>query len=68
MNTKNISLILTQSTTSPDGKTVKTSRRINNLNPEASTDDFRKLAAAIEALTGEHYDQLEVVKTSTINV
>lgn len=68
MTIKNIAIILTQSTTAQDGKTVKTSRKINNLNPDASTEDFRTFSAMIEALTGEHYDQIEVVKTSMINV
>ena len=68
MTIKNIAIILTQSTTTQDGKTVKTSRKINSLNPDASTEDFRTFATMIEALTGEHYDQIEVVKTSMINV
>ncbi|KIX90711.1 hypothetical protein TP70_06210 [Staphylococcus microti] len=68
MTIKNVAIILTQSTTTQDGKTVKTSRKINNLNPDASTEDFRTFAAMIEVLTGEHYDQIEVVKTSMINV
>ncbi|MCS4486505.1 DUF1659 domain-containing protein [Staphylococcus americanisciuri] len=66
MNTKNISIILTQSHTAPNGKTTNTSRKINNLNPEATTNDLRKFAETIATLTGEHYDQIEVVKTFII--
>ncbi|UXR69880.1 MULTISPECIES: DUF1659 domain-containing protein [unclassified Staphylococcus] len=68
MNTKQISLILTQNIITSEGKVSKTTRKINQLNPDANNDDLRSFASIIETLTGEKYDQVEVVKTSTINM
>ncbi|UXR78644.1 MULTISPECIES: DUF1659 domain-containing protein [unclassified Staphylococcus] len=68
MNTKQVSLILTQNIITPEGKTSKVTRKINQLNPDATNDDLRRFATIIETLTGEHYDQVEVVKTSIISM
>lgn len=68
MNTKQIPLILTQNIITSEGKVSKTTRKINQLNPDANNDDLRSFASIIETLTGEKYDQVEVVKTSTINM
>ncbi|AVP35729.1 DUF1659 domain-containing protein [Staphylococcus felis] len=66
MTTTNLSLILTQTTITSGGKKTKTSRRFSQLNPNASNESLIRFAKAIEILTGEQYDSIEVVKTELI--
>ncbi|MBI5975124.1 sigS mRNA-stabilizing protein SroA [Staphylococcus canis] len=66
MTLTNLSLILTQTTLTPEGKKTKKARRFNRLNPTASNESLLRFAKAIESLTGEQFDTIEVVKTELI--
>lgn len=66
MNHSNLTLILTQTTLSQEGKATKMSRRFNQIKSSATTQELLSFAKAIEALTGEHYDTIETVKTEQI--
>ncbi|ALN77925.1 MULTISPECIES: sigS mRNA-stabilizing protein SroA [Staphylococcus] len=66
MNNSNLTLILTQTTLSPEGKATKMSRRFNQIKGSATTQELLSFAKVIEALTGEHYDTIETVKTEQI--
>lgn len=67
MTTKNLSLILTHTTLTQEGKATKVSRRFNRLNTTASNEELLQFAKAIEMITGEQFDAVEVVKTDLIN-
>lgn len=66
MNHSNLTLILTQTTLSQEGKATKMSRRFNQIKSSATAQELLSFAKAIEALTGEHYDTIENVKTEQI--
>ncbi|AJC96846.1 DUF1659 domain-containing protein [Staphylococcus hyicus] len=66
MNHSNLTLILTQTTLSQEGKATKMSRRFNQIKSSATAQELLSFAKAIEALTGEHYDTIETVKTEQI--
>ncbi|MCQ9289995.1 DUF1659 domain-containing protein [Staphylococcus hyicus] len=66
MNHSNLTLILIQTTLSQEGKATKMSRRFNQIKSSATTQELLSFAKAIEALTGEHYDTIETVKTEQI--
>ncbi|WP_442802878.1 DUF1659 domain-containing protein, partial [Staphylococcus hyicus] len=42
------------------------SRRFNQIKSSATAQELLSFAKAIEALTGEHYDTIETVKTEQI--
>lgn len=67
MNHSNLTLILTQTTLSQEGKATKMSRRFNQIKSSATAQELLSFAKAIEALTGEHYDTIETVKTEQIS-
>ncbi len=66
MNNLNLTLILTQTTLSPEGKATKSTRRFNQIKSTATDQELLSFAKAIEALSGEHYDSIESVKTEQI--
>ncbi|UEX89853.1 DUF1659 domain-containing protein [Staphylococcus ratti] len=66
MNNSNLTLILTQTLLSPEGKPTKSTRRFNHIKSTATPQELLSFAKAIEALSGEHYDMIETVKTEQI--
>ncbi|QLK85415.1 DUF1659 domain-containing protein [Staphylococcus sp. 17KM0847] len=67
MTATKLSIILTQNIVTSEGKVTKATRKINNLKPSANKADIQVFAETIEALTGENYDTIEIVKTEAIN-
>ncbi|AKS67803.1 hypothetical protein RN70_10920 [Staphylococcus schleiferi] len=66
MNIHQITLILTQTSVTPEGKTTKTSRRFTQLKPTATREELKAFSNAIQALTGEQYDAIEVLTSEYI--
>ncbi|ARJ51170.1 sigS mRNA-stabilizing protein SroA [Staphylococcus lutrae] len=66
MNMNHLTLILTQTTTSPEGKIKKTSRRFTQLQNDATHEDLKKFSQIIETLTGETYDTIELLTSEII--
>ncbi|NBK46879.1 sigS mRNA-stabilizing protein SroA [Staphylococcus delphini] len=66
MNINHLTLILTQTTTSPEGKPKKASRRFTQLKTDASREDLKAFSQMIEKLTGEQYDTIELTTSENI--
>ncbi|EGQ2744417.1 DUF1659 domain-containing protein [Staphylococcus pseudintermedius] len=66
MNINHLTLILTQTTTSAEGKPKKASRRFTQLKTYASHEDLKAFSQMIEKLTGEQYDAIELMTSENI--
>lgn len=66
MNINHITLILTQTSSTPEGKPKKSARRFTQLLSEASHEDLKKFSQIIETLTGEVYDNVELLTSENI--
>ncbi|EGQ1683384.1 DUF1659 domain-containing protein [Staphylococcus pseudintermedius] len=66
MNINHLTLILTQTTTSVEGKPKKASRRFTQLKTDASHEDLKAFSQMIEKLTGEQYDAIELMTSENI--
>ncbi|HDJ1498680.1 TPA: hypothetical protein PPP24_002781, partial [Staphylococcus aureus] len=49
-----------------NGKQTEFKRRFANINPEVSNDQIKTFSKLIERLTGETYNNIEVIKSVSI--
>ncbi|WRN74554.1 hypothetical protein UM590_08280 [Staphylococcus aureus] len=65
--TNHITIVLSFTKLDTNGKQTEFKRRFANINPEVSNDQIKTFSKLIERLTGETYNNIEVIK-SVINL
>ncbi|HCV8107992.1 TPA: DUF1659 domain-containing protein [Staphylococcus aureus] len=61
-----ITIVLSFTKVDANGKQTEFKRRFSNINPDASNDQIKTFSKLIERLTGETYNNIEVIKSVSI--
>ncbi|WP_444424681.1 sigS mRNA-stabilizing protein SroA [Staphylococcus aureus] len=61
-----ITIVLSFTKVDANGKQTEFKRRFANINPEVSNDQIKTFSKLIERLTGETYNNIEVIKSESI--
>ncbi|HCY4535347.1 TPA: hypothetical protein O1U23_002666, partial [Staphylococcus aureus] len=61
-----ITIVLSFTKLDTNGKQTEFKRRFANINPEVSNDQIKTFSKLIERLTGETYNNIEVIKSVSI--
>ncbi|MDT1930040.1 sigS mRNA-stabilizing protein SroA [Staphylococcus aureus] len=61
-----ITIVLSFTKVDANGKQTEFKRRFVNINPDASNDQIKTFSKLIERLTGETYNNIEVIKSVSI--
>lgn len=61
-----ITIVLSYTKVDANGKQTEFKRRFANINPDASNDQIKKFSKLIERLTGETYNNIELIKSLSI--
>ena len=64
--TNHITIVLSFTKLDTNGKQTEFKRRFANINPEVSNDQIKTFSKLIERLTGETYNNIEVIKSESI--
>ncbi|HFO1083893.1 TPA: hypothetical protein ACHIUW_001204 [Staphylococcus aureus] len=64
--TNHITIVLSFTKLDANGKQTEFKRRFANINPEVSNDQIKTFSKLIERLTGETYNNIEVIKSVSI--
>ncbi|EPZ10211.1 hypothetical protein M400_01150 [Staphylococcus aureus S100] len=64
--TNHITIVLSFTKPDTNGKQTEFKRRFANINPEVSNDQIKTFSKLIERLTGETYNNIEVIKSESI--
>ncbi|HDG9370117.1 sigS mRNA-stabilizing protein SroA [Staphylococcus aureus] len=64
--TNHITIVLSFTKLDTNGKQTVFKRRFANINPEVSNDQIKTFSKLIERLTGETYNNIEVIKSVSI--
>ncbi|HDE5927131.1 TPA: hypothetical protein ACF9KP_000105 [Staphylococcus aureus] len=64
--TNHITIVLSFTKLDTNGKQTEFKRRFANINPEVSNDQIKTFSKLIERLTGETYNNIEVIKSVSI--
>ncbi|MGJ5968387.1 sigS mRNA-stabilizing protein SroA [Staphylococcus aureus] len=64
--TNHITIVLSFTKLDKNGKQTEFKRRFANINPEVSNDQIKTFSKLIERLTGETYNNIEVIKSESI--
>lgn len=64
--TNHITIVLSFTKLDINGKQTEFKRRFANINPEVSNDQIKTFSKLIERLTGETYNNIEVIKSVSI--
>ncbi|HDA0157951.1 TPA: hypothetical protein SGA89_001776 [Staphylococcus aureus] len=64
--TNHITIVLSFTELDTNGKQTEFKRRFANINPEVSNDQIKTFSKLIERLTGETYNNIEVIKSVSI--
>ncbi|MCQ1338114.1 hypothetical protein NNJ42_09990 [Staphylococcus aureus] len=61
-----MTIVLSFTKLDTNGKQTEFKRRFANINPEVSNDQIKTFSKLIERLTGETYNNIEVIKSVSI--
>ncbi|HDH5620686.1 TPA: hypothetical protein PIJ86_001328 [Staphylococcus aureus] len=61
-----ITIVLSFTKVDANGKQTEFKRRFANINPDTSNDQIKTFSKLIERLTGETYNNIEVIKSVSI--
>ncbi|HHO2018899.1 sigS mRNA-stabilizing protein SroA [Staphylococcus aureus] len=61
-----MTIVLSFTKLDTNGKQTEFKRRFANINPEVSNDQIKTFSKLIERLTGETYNNIEVIKSESI--
>lgn len=64
--TNHITIVLSFTKLDTNAKQTEFKRRFANINPEVSNDQIKTFSKLIERLTGETYNNIEVIKSVSI--
>ncbi|HDI7347408.1 TPA: hypothetical protein ACF5GS_001571 [Staphylococcus aureus] len=64
--TNHITIVLSFTKLDTNSKQTEFKRRFANINPEVSNDQIKTFSKLIERLTGETYNNIEVIKSVSI--
>lgn len=64
--TNHITIVLSFTKLDTNRKQTEFKRRFANINPEVSNDQIKTFSKLIERLTGETYNNIEVIKSESI--
>ncbi|WP_406874689.1 hypothetical protein [Staphylococcus aureus] len=64
--TNHITIVLSFTKLDTNGQQTEFKRRFANINPEVSNDQIKTFSKLIERLTGETYNNIEVIKSVSI--
>lgn len=64
--TNHITIVSSFTKLDTNGKQTEFKRRFANINPEVSNDQIKTFSKLIERLTGETYNNIEVIKSVSI--
>lgn len=64
--TNHITIVLSFTKLDTNGTQTEFKRRFANINPEVSNDQIKTFSKLIERLTGETYNNIEVIKSVSI--
>lgn len=64
--TNHITIVLSFTKLDTNDKQTEFKRRFANINPEVSNDQIKTFSKLIERLTGETYNNIEVIKSESI--